>query len=145
MTKSSNEGHNLGHIWSKSAVRQSPPMRGTFWTTFGPSPLRDKVLQQGAQFGPHLVKVYCMTKSSNEGHILGHIWLKSAACQSPSMRGTFWTTFGQSVCCVTKSSNEGHNLDHIWSKSTVRQSPPTRGNIVFATFGHCPLHDNFVR
>ncbi len=67
----------LDHIWSKSTVRQSPMTRGTFWTTFGWSPLRDKVLQQEAKFGPHLVKVCCMTKSSNEG-------------------GTIWTTFGQS-------------------------------------------------
>ncbi len=28
-TKSSNEGYILGHIWLKSAVRQSPPTRGT--------------------------------------------------------------------------------------------------------------------
>jgi hypothetical protein len=49
------------------------------------------------------------------------------------------------VCCMTKSSNEGHNLGHIWLKSAMRQSPPTRGIIVFATFGHCPLRDNFVR
>ncbi len=33
--KSSNKGHILDHIWSKSAVRQSHPTRGTFWTTFG--------------------------------------------------------------------------------------------------------------
>jgi hypothetical protein len=80
-------------------------MRGTIWATFGQSLLHDKVLQSGAQFGPHLVKVRCMKKSSNEGH----------------------------------------NLDHIWSKSAVRQSPPTRGIIVFATFDHYPLCDNFVR
>ncbi len=80
-------------------------MRGTFWATFGQSPLCDKVLQRGAHFGPHLVKVHCVTKSSDEGHILGHIWWKSA----------------------------------------VRQSPPTRGIIVFATFGNCPLCDNFAR
>ncbi len=72
-TKSSDEGHILDHIWSKSAVRQSPPMRGTFWTTFGWSPLHDKVLPRGAHFGPHLVKVHSETKSSNEGHILDHI------------------------------------------------------------------------
>jgi hypothetical protein len=108
------KGTCLDHIWLKSAVWQSPPTRGTFWATFGQSPLRDKVLwlwgtfwatfdqsplcdkvhQQGAHFGPQLVEVLCVTKSSNEGHILGHIWLKSAVWQSPSMRGTFWATFG---------------------------------------------------
>ncbi len=34
-TKSSNEGHILDHIWSKSSAWQSPPTRGTIWTTFG--------------------------------------------------------------------------------------------------------------
>jgi hypothetical protein len=144
------KGKCLDHIWLKSAARQSPPTRGTFWATIGRTPLRDKVLQQRAHFGPHLVKVRCMTKSSNEEHILGHIWSKSAAWQSPPMRGTFWATFGQSllrdkvlqqgahfgphlvkVRCVTKSSNEGHFLGHIWMKSTVRQSPPMRGITVF--------------
>ncbi len=138
----------LDHIWSKSAVRQSPPTRGTFQTTFVQSPQWDKVLRQGAHFGPHLVEVRCVTKSFNRGHILDHIWSKSAVRQSPPRRGTFWTTFGQSplhdkvhqqgaqfgphlakVRCVTKFSNEEHNLDHIWSKSTVRQNPPTRGII----------------
>ncbi len=52
-TKSSNEGHILDHIWSKSAVRQSPLIR--------------------AHFGPHLVKVCTETKSSKERHILDHI------------------------------------------------------------------------
>ncbi len=80
------------------------------------------------------------------------------------MGGTIWATFGRSplrdkvfhwgahfglhlveVCCMTKSADEGHNLDHIWSKSAVRQSPMTRGIISFATFGHCPLRDNFVQ
>ena len=56
----------------------------------------DKVLQRGAHFGPHLVKVRSVIKSSDEGHILDHIWSKSATWQSPSMRGTFWTTFVQS-------------------------------------------------
>ncbi len=158
------KGTCLEHVWLKSAVWQSPPTRGTFWATFGRSPLRDKVLQLGAHFGPHLIEARCMTKSSNEGHILGHIWLKSSVWQSPLMRGTFWAAFGQSplhdkvlhqgahfwphlvkVRCMTKSFDEGHILDHIWSKSAVRQSPLTRGIIVFATFGHCPLRDNFVQ
>ncbi len=177
------KGTCLDHIWSKSAVWQSPLTRGTFKATFGWSPLRDKVLQQGANFGPHLVKcllrdkvlwqganfgphlvkVRCMTKSSDEGHILGHIWSKSAAWQSPPMRGTYWAKYGQSplhdkvlqggahigphmvkVHCVTKSSDEGHILGHIWSKSAVRKSSPMRSIIVFATFGHCPLGDNLV-
>ncbi len=93
-TKSSDKGHILGHIWLKSAAWQSPPMRGTIWATFGQSPLRDKVLRWGAQLGPHLVKVCWVT---NEGHNLGHIWSKSAAWQSPPMRGTVWATFGQSL------------------------------------------------
>jgi hypothetical protein len=29
--------------------------------------------------GQHLVEVCCVTKSSNEGHILDHIWSKSTA------------------------------------------------------------------
>ncbi len=88
------KGTCLDHIWSNSAARQSPPMRGTFRATFGQSPLHDKVLRRGAHFGPHLVEVRCVTKSSNEGHISGHIWSKSAVWQSPPMRGTFWATFG---------------------------------------------------
>jgi hypothetical protein len=71
-------------------------MRGTFCATFGQSPLHDKVLQWGAHFGPHLVEVRCVTKSSDEGHILGHIWSKSAAWQSPPTMGIFWATFGWS-------------------------------------------------
>ena len=48
-TKSSDEGHISDHIWSKSAVRQSPPMRGAFvWLC--------------------LVEVQDETKSSDEGH-----------------------------------------------------------------------------
>jgi hypothetical protein len=46
---------------------------------------------------------------------------------------------------MTKSSDEGHILGHIWSESAVRQSLQTRGIIVFATFDHYPLRDNFVR
>ncbi len=71
VTKSSDEGQYLDHIWLKSATRRSPPMRGNIWTTFGRSPLRDEVLQQGAIFGPHLVKVCCVIKSSDEGQIFG--------------------------------------------------------------------------
>jgi hypothetical protein len=125
----------LDHIWLKFAARESPPTRGTFRATVGQSPLHDKVLQRGAHFGPHLVEVRCMTKSPNEGLILGHIWSKSAAWQSPPMRGTFWATFGQSplrdkvlqwgahfgphlveVHSETKSSDEGHHcffLPHL--------------------------------
>ncbi len=154
----------LDHIWSKSTVRQSPSMRGTFWTTFGQSPLHDKVLWQGAQFGPHLVKVCCMTKSSNKGHNLGHIWLKSAAWQSPPMKGTFWATFGWSplrdkvlqwgaqfkpnlvkVCSETKSSNEGQFFCfcHIWLLSTAWQLCPMadHGYHSLATFDQSPLCD----
>ena len=49
---------------------------------------------EGHMFGPHLVKVHYVTKSSDEGHILSHIWSKSAVGQSPPMRGTFWAPFG---------------------------------------------------
>ncbi len=141
-------GTCLDHIWLKSTVWQDLQWGAYVRTTFGQSLQWDKVLQQGAHFRPHLVKVRCVTKSSNEGHNLGHIWLKSAVWQSPPMRGTIWATFGQSplrdkvlqrgaqfglhsvkVRCVTKPSNEGHSLDHIWSKSAMRQSPPMRGTI----------------
>ncbi len=141
-TKSSNEGRNLDHIWSKSTVRQSPLTRGTFWTTFGQSPLHDKVLQYGAHFGPHLVKVCSETKSSNKGHILDHSWSKSSVWQSPPTRGTIWTTFGQSllrdkvlqqgaqfgphlvkVRSETKSSNKGHQfLKHLVNVHRVASS-----------------------
>ncbi len=57
-------------------------------TTSGWSPQCDKVLWQEAHFGPHLVKVRSETKSSNKGHMLEHIWLKSAVRQSPPTRGT---------------------------------------------------------
>jgi hypothetical protein len=67
-SKSSNKGHILDHIWSKSTVKKSPPTSGTFWTTFGQSPLRDKIFQRGAQFEPHSVEVRSETKSSNKGH-----------------------------------------------------------------------------
>ncbi len=126
VTKSSNEGHILGYIWLKSAAWQSPPMRGTIWATFGQNPLCNKVLQWGAQFGPHLAIVRCVTKSSDEAHNFGHIWSKSAAWQSPPMRGTIWATFGQSP-----------QWDKVlwWGAAFF----------VFATFGHCPLHDNFAQ
>ncbi len=117
------KGKCLDHIWSKSTVRQCPPTRSTFQATFGQSPLHDKVLWWGAHFRPHLVEVRCVTKSSNEGHILGHIWSK--------------------VRCVTKSSNEGHISGHIWSKSAAWQSPPTRGTF-WATFGQSPLCDKVL-
>ena len=119
VTKSSNEGQYLDqHIWSKSAVQQSPPMRGNHWTTFGQSPLCDKVLRQGAIIGPHLVKVRCVTKSSDEGQSLDHIWLESAVRQSPPTRGKFFF--------------RPHLVD-------------IRCVIYFlVTFlGSCPLHDNF--
>jgi hypothetical protein len=67
------------------------------WTTFGQSPLCDKVLNKGHMFGPHLVEVRCLTKSSNEEYNLGHIWSKSAVWQIPPMRGTIWATFGWSL------------------------------------------------
>jgi hypothetical protein len=50
-------------------------------------------------YGPHLVGVRCVTKSSTGAKILDHIWSK--------------------VRCVTKSSDEGQYLDHIWSESAV--------------------------
>ncbi len=66
VTKSSDEGHNLDHIWSKSAVRQSPPTRGIiFFPTFGHCPLRDNVfwwLIMGIILLPHLTKVRCVTR-----------------------------------------------------------------------------------
>ncbi len=96
-TKSSDEGHNSGHIWSKSAAWQSPPTRGTFWAKFGQSQLCDKVLRWGAHFGPHLVEVRCVTKSSNVGHISGHIWSKSAAWQSPPTVGTLENGYVRNV------------------------------------------------
>ena len=135
VTKSSKEGHILDSIWSKSAAWQSPPMRGTFWTTFGKSPLHDKVIQWGAHFGPHLVEVRCVTKSSNEGRILDHIWLKFAAWQNPPTRGTFWTTFGWSPL-RDKVLQRGAYFQHVWPKSTVWQSPPLRGGESFAVLGY---------
>ncbi len=156
------KGTCLDHSWLKSAVWQSPPTWGTFWATFGWSSLRDKVLRWGAHFGPHLVNVRCMTKFSNKEHILGHIWLKSAAWQSPSTRGTFWATFSWSPLrdkvlqwgahldhiwsksAAWQSSNEGHILGHIWLKSAAWQSPPTRGTF-WATFGQSPLHDKVLQ
>ncbi len=101
-TKSSDKGHISDYIWSKSAAWQSPPTRGTIWTTFGRSPLRDKVLQQGAQFGTHLVKVCSETKSSDKWH-------------------HFFATFGQ---CPLRDKFlwwpiMGIISGHIWSKSPV--------------------------
>ncbi len=129
-TKSSNKGHISNHIWSKSIAWQSPLKRGTFWATFSQSLLRDKVLWWGAQFGPDLVKVRCVTKSTNEGHNLDQFLSKSAVRQSPPKRGTIFchiwllstawqlclmanhgyhslATFDQSPLC-DMSSNEGH-------------------------------------
>jgi hypothetical protein len=165
MTKSSNKGHIFGHIWSESAAWQSPLTRGTFWATFGRSPLHDKVLQWGVHFGPHLVEVCWVTKSSNEGHILGHIWSKSTAWQSPPMMGTFWATFGWSllrdkvlqwgahfrphlvkVCSETKSSDEGHHcFCHIWPLSTAWQLHPmaNHGYRFLATLDQSPLCHTF--
>ncbi len=107
-------GTFLDHIWSKSAVWQSPPMRGTFQTTFGQSLLRDKVLQWGAHFGPHLVEVRCVTKSSSEGHFFDHIWSKSAAWQKPPTRGIFSTCM-IGVRCVTRPPFKGPWIFcHTW-------------------------------
>jgi hypothetical protein len=115
-------GTYLDHIWSKFAVRHSPPTRGTFRTTFGQSPLHDKVFQQGAQFGPHLVEVNCMTKSSNVGHNLDHIWSKSTVRQSPPMRGINFLPHLANVRCVTSSFDDQSWASfscHIWLKSAV--------------------------
>ncbi len=121
-TKSSNKGHILDHIWLKSAVWQSPPTRGTIWATFGRSPMCDKVLWWGARFGPHLSKARCVTtKSSNEGHNLGHIWSKSAAWQSPLMKGTVWTTFGQNPQWDKVLRQGASFFCHIWPLSTAWQ------------------------
>ena len=90
----SDEGHISDHIWLKSAAWQSPLMRGTFWTTFGQIPQHDKVLQWGAHFGPCLVKVCCVTKSSDKGNIFRPHLVK--------------------VHCVTKSSDKRRVSDHIW-------------------------------
>jgi hypothetical protein len=91
-TRSSNKRHISDHIWSKSTVWQSPPMRGTVWTTFGQSLMHDKVLQQGAQFGPHLVKVRCVTKSSDKGHhFLPH--LANVSCVTRSSDNPSWASF----------------------------------------------------
>ncbi len=72
-------------------------MRGTIWTTFGWSQLRDKVLQLGAQFGPHLVKVRSETKSFNKGHhffaTFGQCWLRNKFFWWPimaSFSGYIW-------------------------------------------------------
>ncbi len=122
---SSNEGHNLGHIWSKSPVWQSPPMRNTIWATFSWSPLCDKVLRWGAQFGPHLVKVCSETKSSDEEPFFCHIWPLSAAWQLCLMANHGYhslATFDQSPLCDT-SSNKGHCFPF------------------YAEFGQCQLID----
>ncbi len=106
-TESSNKRHILDHFWLKSTVRQSPPTRGTFWTTFDQSPQWDKVLQQGAHSGPHLVKVCSKTKSSNKGHhlfaILGQCPLRD---KSSDEGHHFLATFGLSPLCDT-SFNKG--------------------------------------
>ncbi len=156
------KGTCLDHVWLKPAVWQSPPMRGTFWATFGWSPLCDKVLQWGAHFGPHLVKVQCMTKSSNEGHILGHIWSKSAAWKSPLMRGTYRATFGQSPQW-DKVLRQGALLFfcHIWQLSAAWQLSPLANHghhfpatldqsllcdtiSFYARFGQCPSIDTHL-
>ncbi len=105
-TRSSNKGHISDHIWSKSAARQSPPTRGTIWTTFGWSPLHDKVLQQGA----HLVKVHSEIKSSNEGH---HFFATFCQCLLrdkffwwPIMGIVLWPHLAK-VRCVTRPWTRG--------------------------------------
>jgi hypothetical protein len=77
-TKSSIEGHMFGpHLVEVRSVTKSS--------------------DEGHMFRPHLVEVRSEAKSSGKGHISDHIWSKSAVRQSPPMRGTFWTTFGQSL------------------------------------------------
>ncbi len=116
------------HVWT--TFGQSPMcykvlQRGAYvWTTFGQSPQWDKVLWWGVDFGLHLVKVRCKTKSSNKLYNLGHIWSKPTAWQSPLTRGTY--------------------LDHIWPKSAVRQSPLTRGTFR-TTFGQSLLRDKVLQ
>ncbi len=135
----------LDHIWSKFTVRQSLPMRGTFWTTFGQIPLRDKVLQQGAQFWPHLVKVCCVPKYSNEGHNLGHIWSKSAAWQSCPMRGTICTIFGRSLQWDKVLQWGASFFCHIWQLSAAWQLclMTNHGYHSLATFDQSQLCDTF--
>ncbi len=112
MTKSSDKGHNLGHIRSKSSAWKSPPMRGTIWATFGQSPLHDKVLQWGAQSGPHLVEFCSETKSSNKGNhcfaTFGHYHypLRDNFVWWPIMGIILWPHLTK-VCCVTHPPTKG--------------------------------------
>jgi hypothetical protein len=77
-------------------------MWGTFWASFGQSPLHDKVLQRGAHFGPHLVEVRCMTKSSDEGLFLGPHLVKVRSETKSSNKGhhCFFATFGHCLLHV---------------------------------------------
>ncbi len=79
---------------------------------------------------PFTTRVRIGMQSSNKKHFLGHFWSKSAAWQSPLMRGNSWATFGWSplhyevlqwgaysgatylvkICWMIKSSDEGHNF-----------------------------------
>jgi hypothetical protein len=139
-------GTCLDHIWLKFAAWQRDKVlrQGAYvWTTSGQSLQWDKVLWLGAHFGPHLVKVRSETKSSNEGHILDHIWSKSAAWQNPPMRGTIWAMFVQSPQW-DKVLQWGASFScHIWPMSTVWQVPPMTddGHHFLATFGQSLLRD----
>ncbi len=119
------------HIWSKSAVWQSPPRRGTFWTTFGQSPQWDKVLQQGAHFGPHVVKVCSKKKSSNKGHILGpHLVKVSCLIKSPDEGHHYFAIFGQYPLC-DKSSDEGHHFLVTFGWRLLHDKYSNEGQIFF--------------
>jgi hypothetical protein len=75
---------------------------------------------------PFEQNVQDVTKSSNEGRIIGHI---RSQVRSVTKSSNEVCNIGPHLVEVhdeTKSFDEGHILDHIWSKSTVRQ-PPIRG------------------
>jgi hypothetical protein len=142
-------GTCLNHIWPKSAAQQSPPMRGTFRTTFDQSPQRDKVLQQGVYFAPHLVKVRSETKSSNEGHIIGPHLVKGSCLIKSSNEGHHFLPHLANVRCVTSPPMRGIIfLPHLAKVRCVTR-PPTRGKFSFyAKFGWYQLldmqHSSFI-
>ncbi len=75
------------------------------------------------------------------GTFLGHIWPESAVWQSPPMRGIFLDHIWSKSAVWQSPPMRGTLLDHIWLKSTAWQRPPMRG-IFLGCIWSKPLCDN---
>ncbi len=97
-TQSSNKWHISDHIWLKSAVRQSPPTRGTLYDhIWSKSTVRQSPPMRGIICLPHLANVCCMTSPPTRGNIFWPHLAEVRCVTRPSTRGkfTFYAKLGQ--------------------------------------------------